>query len=187
MDCYPLPRRSKRHIACSDFLCFARKVRARSFCCSSFPPATRFAGLAGGGRPCGRLFFVSGRNIGFNRSLQKKMRLVLTSRIFFWVSLPLVAPPFVTSMPGGGKAAPGNSPLCTEFMRRPVGQSSCRRFGMPDYRFYPFSIQLAGLLWGLCRPPASRHWSCGPRPVGLALRSCAVFQADIRPRSPSLS
>lgn len=78
-----IPRRSKRHIACSDFLCFARKVRARSFCCSSFPPATRFAGLAGGGRPCGRLFFVSGRNIGFNRSLQKKMRLVLTSRIFF--------------------------------------------------------------------------------------------------------
>ena len=64
MDCYPLPRRSKRHIACSDFLCFARKVRARSFCCSSFPPATRFAGLAGGGRPCGRLFFLYDRNIG---------------------------------------------------------------------------------------------------------------------------
>ncbi len=59
-----VPRRSKRHIACSDFLCFARKVRARSFCCSSFPPATRFAGLAGGGRPSGRLFLVYGRNIG---------------------------------------------------------------------------------------------------------------------------
>ena len=31
---------------------------------------------------------------GAHQPLQKKMRLVSTSRIFFWVSLPLVAPPF---------------------------------------------------------------------------------------------
>ena len=32
---YPPPRRSKLHIACSDFLCLCKKVRVRSFRCSS--------------------------------------------------------------------------------------------------------------------------------------------------------
>ena len=32
---YPPPRRSKLHIACSDFLCLCKKVRAGSFRCSS--------------------------------------------------------------------------------------------------------------------------------------------------------
>ena len=38
--------------------------------CSSFPTATRCAGLAVGGPPCGR-HFSSLRNINFNRPLQK--------------------------------------------------------------------------------------------------------------------
>ena len=48
------PRRSKLCIACSDFF---TKVRAHSFCCSSYPTATRF--------------FASDRNIGFDRPLHK--------------------------------------------------------------------------------------------------------------------
>ena len=39
------PRRSKLHIACSDFF---SKVRSHSFRCSSFPTAIRFAGFAVG-------------------------------------------------------------------------------------------------------------------------------------------
>ena len=35
-----VPRRSKRHIACSDFF----KVRAHSFCCFSLPNRTHFVG-----------------------------------------------------------------------------------------------------------------------------------------------
>lgn len=39
----PAPRRSKLHIACSDF--FYKKVRVRSFRCSSFSIRKRCAGL----------------------------------------------------------------------------------------------------------------------------------------------
>ena len=38
-------RRSKLHIACSDFLCLRQKAGVRSFRCSSSPNRTRFAGL----------------------------------------------------------------------------------------------------------------------------------------------
>ena len=43
--CFDITRRSKLYIACSDFF---TKVRARSFRCSSFPTANRFAGFAVG-------------------------------------------------------------------------------------------------------------------------------------------
>jgi len=46
------------------------------------------------------------KNIRVVVPFKKKMRLVKTRRIFSWVSLPLVAPPFGISMLGVGKAAP---------------------------------------------------------------------------------
>ena len=54
----PPHRRSKLHIACSDFFCFTPKVGARSFRCSASPQTTRFAGLARGPRMRNRM--VSG-------------------------------------------------------------------------------------------------------------------------------
>lgn len=42
-NCPPVPRRSKRHITCSDFFI---KVRARSFCCSSSPNRNRLCWVA---------------------------------------------------------------------------------------------------------------------------------------------
>ena len=49
---------------------------------SSPPNRTRFAGLRFGGPPCGRLFFISDRNIVFHRSLQKKGTTFVVSFIF---------------------------------------------------------------------------------------------------------
>ena len=45
---YPPPRRSKLHIACSDFLCLCKKVRAGSFRCSSLAKPDPSSALGSG-------------------------------------------------------------------------------------------------------------------------------------------
>lgn len=54
-----VPRRSKRHIACSDFF----KVRAHSFCCFSLPNRTHFVGRWFGAALRAAIFLYD-RNIG---------------------------------------------------------------------------------------------------------------------------
>ena len=48
---YGVPRRSKLHIACSDFLCLRQKIRVRSFRCSSLSESNplRWALIRGDG------------------------------------------------------------------------------------------------------------------------------------------
>ena len=65
-----VPRRSKVRFAPASFYACGKKDVIRSLPCSSFPTATRCAGLAVGGPPCGR-HFSRLRNIDFNRPFQK--------------------------------------------------------------------------------------------------------------------
>ena len=65
------PRRSKVRFAPTSFYATGKKDVIRPLPCSSFPTATRCAGLAVGGPPCGRHFRSEG-NIDFNRPFHKK-------------------------------------------------------------------------------------------------------------------
>ena len=60
------PRRSKVRFAPTSFYAYGKKDVIRPLPCSSFPTATRCAGLAVGGPSCGRHFSPL-RNIDFNR------------------------------------------------------------------------------------------------------------------------
>ena len=53
----PAPRGRKVRFATTSFYACSKKVVIRPLPCSSVPTATRFAGLAVGGPPCGRLFY----------------------------------------------------------------------------------------------------------------------------------
>ena len=52
----PAPRRSKVRFAPTSFYAYGKKDVIRPLPCSSFPTATRCAGLAVGRPPCGRFF-----------------------------------------------------------------------------------------------------------------------------------
>ena len=65
------PRRSKVRFAPTSFYACGKKDVIRPLPCSSFPTATRCAGLAVGGPPCGR-HFSSLRNVDFNRPFQNR-------------------------------------------------------------------------------------------------------------------
>ena len=65
------PRRSKVRFAPTSFYACGKKDVIRPLPCSSFPTATRCAGLAVGGPPCGRHFSPL-RNIDFNRPFQNE-------------------------------------------------------------------------------------------------------------------
>ncbi len=81
---------------------FYRSERAHA---AASPLQIRLTSLGSGLMPpCGQLGFVSGRNISFNYPLQKE-RHDLRSCLSFWVSLPLVAPPFGISMLGRSEFA----------------------------------------------------------------------------------
>ena len=72
--CSPLvadapPRRSKVRFAPTSFYARDKKDVIRLLPCSSFPTATRCAGLAVGGLPCGRDFSRL-RNVDFNHPFQ---------------------------------------------------------------------------------------------------------------------
>ena len=54
--CQHMTRRSKLYIVCSDFF---QKVRAHSFCCSSFPNRTRFVGLRFGSAASRRFCLIA--------------------------------------------------------------------------------------------------------------------------------
>ena len=66
-----VPRRSKVRFAPASFYACGKKDVIRSLPCSPFPTATRCAGLAVGGPPCGR-HFSRLRNIDFNRPFPKE-------------------------------------------------------------------------------------------------------------------
>ena len=64
--CQRFPRRSKVRFAPASFYACGKKDVIRPLPCSSFPTATRCAGLAVGGPPCGRHFsrlMNRGRNL----------------------------------------------------------------------------------------------------------------------------
>ena len=65
----PAPRRSTVRFAPASFYARGKKDVIRPLPCPSFPTATRCAGPAVGGPPCGR-HFSQLRNIDFNRSFQ---------------------------------------------------------------------------------------------------------------------
>ena len=54
----PVPARRKRHIACDELFHFMAKLIARSFCCSSLPNRSRFAGLRFGCRRCAAVLSI---------------------------------------------------------------------------------------------------------------------------------
>ena len=76
------PRRSKVRFAPTSFYACGKKDVIRPLPCSSFPTATRCAGLAVGGPPCGR-HFPPLRNIDFNRPFQTCGKQVAHRRFFF--------------------------------------------------------------------------------------------------------
>ena len=92
------PTRRKRHIACDEFFYFIAKLIARSFCCSSLPNRTRCAGLR---------FGFGYKTEGWHRSCCNVLKTVAWAGgcLSFWVSLPLVAPPFGISMLGRSEFA----------------------------------------------------------------------------------
>ena len=70
------PRRSKVRFAPTSFYTCGKKDVIRPLPCSSFPTATRCAGLAVGGPPCGR-HFSRLRNIDFNLPFQERNLLLI--------------------------------------------------------------------------------------------------------------
>ena len=94
------------------------KVRARSCRCSSFPTATRCAGLAVGGPPCGRHFsFLT--EISVLTALHKKKDICLCRCLSSFASAPFCSPPFSGSrsrdglLPGtAGRSQPCPCALC---------------------------------------------------------------------------
>ena len=94
------------------------KVRARSRRCSSFPTATRCAGLAVGGPPCGRHFsFLT--EISVLTALHKKKDICLCRCLSSFASAPFCSPPFSGSrsrdglLPGtAGRSQPCPCALC---------------------------------------------------------------------------
>ena len=88
----PAPRRSKVRFAPTSFYARGKKDVIRPLPCSSFPTATRYAGLAVGGPPCGRHFSPL-RNIDFNRPFQKERHAAGVS-FFLGSAAQREAPPF---------------------------------------------------------------------------------------------
>ena len=81
----PAPRRSKVRFAPTSFYACGKKDVIRPLPCSSFPTATRCAGLAVGGPPCGR-HFSRLRNIDFNRPVQQSLGNTWFPRLFLFLS-----------------------------------------------------------------------------------------------------
>ena len=79
------PRRSKVRFAPTSFYACGKKDVIRPLPCSSFPTATRCAGLAVGGPPCGRPFSRL-RNIDFNRPVQQSLGNTGFPRLFLFLS-----------------------------------------------------------------------------------------------------
>ena len=77
----PPPRRSKVRFAPTSFYARGKKDVIRPLPCSSFPTATRYAGLAVGGPSCGRHFSPL-RNIDFNRPFHVVAKFALRPRSF---------------------------------------------------------------------------------------------------------
>ena len=75
------PRRSKVRFAPTSFYACGKKDVIRPLPCSSFPTATRCAGLAVGGPPCGRHFSPL-RNIDFNRPFPVGAKFALLRGLF---------------------------------------------------------------------------------------------------------
>ena len=75
------PRRSKVRFAPTPFYACGKKDVIRPLPCSSFPTATRCAGLAVGGPPCGRHFSPLG-NIDFHRPFHVVAKFALRPRSF---------------------------------------------------------------------------------------------------------
>ena len=59
LNCSHSPARRKRHIACDELFHFITKLIARSFCCSSLPNRTRFAGLRFGAAASRRFCLIA--------------------------------------------------------------------------------------------------------------------------------
>ena len=57
----PAPARCKRHIACDELFHFIAKLIVRSFCCSSVPNQTHFAGLRFGAAAARRFCLITRR------------------------------------------------------------------------------------------------------------------------------
>ena len=76
------PRRSKVRFAPTSFYAYGKKDVIRPLPCSSFPTATRCAGLAVGGSSCGRHFSPL-RNIDFNRPFQLVASVISLATSFF--------------------------------------------------------------------------------------------------------
>ena len=81
----PAPRRSKVRFAPTSFYARGKKDVIRPLPCSSFPTATRYAGLAVGGPPCGRHFSPL-RNIDFNRPFHVGAGFPLPAPFFAFLS-----------------------------------------------------------------------------------------------------
>ena len=78
------PRRSKVRFAPTSFYACGKKDVIRPLPCSSFPTATRCAGLAVGGPPCGRPFSRL-RNIDFSCPGQQSLGNTWFPRIFLFL------------------------------------------------------------------------------------------------------
>ena len=98
----PAPRRSKVRFAPTSFYARDKKDVIRPLPCSSFPTATRCAGLAVGGPPCGRHFSPLS-NIDFNRPFQKERHNLLVMSFFLGFGGKRPPPPFGIQMLGGGE------------------------------------------------------------------------------------
>ena len=96
LNCSHSPARRKRHIACDELFHFITKLIARSFCCSSLPNRTRFAGLRFGAA-ASRRFCLIAKNINFNRPSHVGAKSALLRRLFMHgakTSARSLAPPF---------------------------------------------------------------------------------------------
>ena len=82
------PRRSKVRFAPTSFYACGKKDVIRPLPCSSFPTATRCAGLAVGGPPCGRLLYARKRHIACDELFHFTAKLIARSLKLLLASKP---------------------------------------------------------------------------------------------------
>ena len=131
-----LTRRSKVRFAPTSFYACGKKDAIRPLPCSSFPTATRCAGLAVGGPPCGR-HFSRLRNIDFNRPFHVGASFVSLAPTYF-ISQSALTPLLLASSRNRcaglrlGIAATGRPFLFPNFWSRiPARTSPARHYALP--------------------------------------------------------